>query len=64
VAVPLDPDSVSTSFPTDVLGRITSELAKTEGIMNGSGTPGQDDEQGIVKKGEQLLIALRRIGQK
>jgi hypothetical protein len=64
VAVPLDPDSVSTSFPTDILGRITSELAKTEGVMSGSGTPGQDDEQGIIKKGEQLLIALRKIGQK
>jgi hypothetical protein len=64
VAVPLDPDSVATSFPTDVLGRITTELVKTEGIMNGSGAPGQDDEQGILKKGEQLLIALRKIGQK
>ena len=64
LAIPLDPDSVMTSFPTDILGRITSELAKTEGIMNGSGTPGQEDEQGILKKGEQLLIALRKIGAK
>ncbi|HMI89499.1 MAG TPA: hypothetical protein VK550_35735 [Polyangiaceae bacterium] len=63
-AVPLDPDSVSTSFPTDILGRITSELAKTEGIMNGSGAPGEEDEQGILKKGEQLLIALKKIGAK
>jgi hypothetical protein len=64
VAVPLDPDSVSTSFPTDILGRVIGELAKTEGVMSGSGTPGSDDEQGIMKKGEQLLIALRKIGQK
>jgi hypothetical protein len=63
-AIPLDPDSVSTSFPTDILGRITSELAKTEGIMTGSGAPGEDDEQGILKKGEQLLIALKKIGAK
>jgi hypothetical protein len=55
---------VSTSFPTDILGRVIGELAKTEGVMSGSGTPGQDDEQGIIKKGEQLLIALRKIGQK
>jgi hypothetical protein len=64
LAIPLDPDSVSTSFPTDILGRITSELAKTEGIMNGSGAPGEEDEQGILKKGEQLLIALKKIGAK
>ena len=64
VAVPLDPDSVSASFPTDVLGRITGELAKTDDIMSGSGAPGSDDEQGILKKGEQLLIALRKIGAK
>ncbi|HMJ56084.1 MAG TPA: hypothetical protein VK540_28655 [Polyangiaceae bacterium] len=64
VAIPLDPDSVTTSFPTDILGRITSELAKTEGIMTGSGAPGEEAEQGILKKGEQLLIALRKIGAK
>jgi hypothetical protein len=61
-AIPLDPDSVSTSFPTDILGRITSELAKTEGIMTGSSAPGEEAEQGILKKGEQLLIALKKIG--
>jgi hypothetical protein len=64
MAIPLEPDSVASSFPTDILGRITGELAKTEGIMTGSGQPGQDDEQGILKKGEQLLIALKKIGQK
>jgi hypothetical protein len=63
-AIPLDPDSVTTSFPTDILGRITSELAKTEGILTGSGAPGEDDEQGILKKGEQLLAALKKIGAK
>jgi hypothetical protein len=63
-AIPLDPDSVTTSFPTDILGRITGELAKTEAILTGSGAPGGDDEQGILKKGEQLLIALKKIGAK
>jgi hypothetical protein len=62
VAIPLDPDSVSSSFPTDILGRITGELAKTEAIMNG--TAGGEEEQGIIKKGEQLLIALKKIGAK
>jgi hypothetical protein len=64
LAIPLDPDSVATSFPTDILGRITSELAKTEAIMNGTSGPGEDNEQGILKKGEQLLVALKKIGQK
>ena len=64
LAIPLDPDSVATAFPTDILGRVIGELAKTEAIMTGSGAPGTDDEQGILKKGEQLLVALRKIGQK
>jgi hypothetical protein len=62
VAIPLDPESVSASFPTDILGRMMSELAKTGDIMNGSAGTGGDDEQGILKKGEQLLIALKKIG--
>ncbi|MET0594802.1 MAG: hypothetical protein ABW133_19025 [Polyangiaceae bacterium] len=62
VAIPLDPDTVATAFPTDILGRITSELAKTADIMNGTAGTGGDEEQGIMKKGEQLLIALKKIG--
>jgi hypothetical protein len=64
VAIPIDPDSVAASFPTDVLSRITSELAKTSTILAGNGTPGDDNENGVLKKGEALLTALKRIGQK
>jgi len=62
--IPLDPDSVANSFPTDILSRITSELAKTETILTGTGRPGDDNEQGVLTKGDQLLVALRKIGQK
>ncbi len=64
IALPIDPDSVASSFPTDILSRITSELAKTSTILQGTGTPGDDNENGIIKKGDTLLVALRRIGQK
>jgi hypothetical protein len=64
VAIPLDPDSVASSFPTDILSRITSELAKTDAVLSGNGTPGDDNENGILKKGEILLTALKKIGQK
>jgi len=64
VAVPIDPDSVANAFPSDVLQRITSELMKTSGVLSGSGQPGADDETGVVKKGEQLLAALKKIGAK
>jgi hypothetical protein len=64
IAVPIDPDSVAASFPNDVLSRIRGELAKTEAVLTGSGTPGADDETGIIKKGDGLLTALKRIGQK
>jgi hypothetical protein len=63
-AIPLDPDSVSNSFPSDVLARITSELAKTEAILTGTGTPGDDNETGVLQKGDDLLKALRKIGQR
>jgi hypothetical protein len=64
IAMPLDPDSVASSFPTDVLSRITSELAKTSTVLQGTGTPGDDNENGVMKKGEVLLAALKKIGQK
>jgi hypothetical protein len=66
VAVPLDPDNVSNSFPNDILSRITSELVKTDAILAGTPAtvPGEDDSPGILKKGDQLLTALRKIGHK
>jgi len=64
VAIPVDPDSVVSSFPNDILSRITGELAKTEAVLAGSGTPGADDETGVVKKGDMLLAALKKIGAK
>src|SRR5262249_43273228 len=64
-AVPIDPDSVATAFPTDLPPLTPSELAKTEAVLNGSsGGPGEDDDAGVLKKGDQLLASLRKIGQK
>ena len=63
VAIPLEPESVAAAFPNDILGRITSELAKTAGTLSG-GTGPDDNDSGIIKKGEQLLTALKKIGQK
>ena len=40
VAIPLEPESVAAAFPNDILGRITSEFAKTDGYPLGKGTPG------------------------
>jgi hypothetical protein len=64
ITIPVDPGSVSAAVGTGIVGRITSELAKTDGILSGTGTPGDDDENGVLKKGEALLTALKRIGQK
>jgi hypothetical protein len=64
MTIPIEPESVSTAVGGGIIGRITSELAKTDAILSGSGTPGDDDETGVLKKGEVLLTALRRIGQK
>jgi hypothetical protein len=64
LTIPLEPESVSAAVGGGVIGRITSELAKTDAILSGSGTPGDDDETGLLKKGEVLLTALRKVGQK
>ena len=64
VTIPVSPDSIASAVGGGILGRITSELAKTDATLSGSGTPGDDDESGVLKKGEVLLTALKRIGQK
>jgi hypothetical protein len=64
VAVPLEPDSVQANFPSDVLSRIIAELMKTNVVLQGTGQPGDDNENGVVKKGDMLLTALKKIGQK
>jgi hypothetical protein len=64
ITIPVAPESVAAALGTGIIGRITSELAKTDAILSGSGTPGDEDENGILKKGDALLTALKRIGQK
>jgi hypothetical protein len=65
VTIPLDPDSVAASFPNDVLTRITSELMKTQAVLAGQAAGSEEDESvGVLKKGDQLLVELRKIGQK
>ena len=63
--IPIDPDSVATSFPNDILTRVTTELSKTNDVLAGKAAGGDDeDSTGILKKGEQLLAELRKIGRK
>jgi len=64
ITIPVAPESIAAAVGGGILGRITSELAKTDTTLSGSGTPGDDDETGVIKKGENLLTALKRIGQK
>ena len=64
-AIPLDPDSVAGSFPNDIIIRITTELAKTGAVLAGrtGGSP-DEEEAGVIKSGDQLVIELRKIGKK
>jgi len=64
VAVPLDPEALNASFPTDVLLRITGELVKTGAILTGTTTATGDEEAGIIKNGDMVLTALRNIGKR
>jgi hypothetical protein len=62
--IPIDPDSVATSFPNDVLTRVTSELMKTEKVLTGVTDDPTEEAVGILKKGDALLVELRKIGKK
>ena len=63
VTFPLDPDSIASAFPNDVLVRVRSELVKTKEVLNGkAGVPGGEDETaGVIKNGDILLVELRKI---
>lgn len=63
LVVPVAPDSIATSFPNDVVMRISSELSKTAKVLGGgsSGSP-DDDDEGVIKEGERLLTELKKIG--
>ncbi len=59
-SIPLEPDSVTSTFPNDIVSRITSELVKTDTVLRG----GSEEDVGILRTGEQLLAELRKIGSK
>jgi hypothetical protein len=62
--LPIDPDSIATAFPNDIIMRLTSELSKTGAVLVGvSGTPDEEDA-GVIKKGDSLVVELRKIGKK
>jgi len=63
VTFPLDPDSIVSAFPNDVLNRVQSELSKTDEVLRGRPEiPGvQDESPGVIKNGEALLVELRKI---
>ena len=63
IGIPIEPTSLSAAFPNDISGRVLSELAKTGQLLGGGG--GEDDERaGLVKTGELLSEALKKIAAK
>lgn len=63
LGLPLEPGSVTTAFPNDVVMRIQAELMKTGTILEGrtGGLP-DEEEAGVLKQGETLIAQLKRIG--
>src|SRR5690606_41717949 len=62
IGLPLEPGSVTTVFPNDVVMRIQSELVKTGTILEGrtGGLP-DEEEAGVLKQGDQLIAQLKKI---
>jgi len=61
--LPLEPGSVTSAFPNDVVMRIQSELLKTGTILEGrtGGLP-DEEEAGVLKQGDTLIAQLKKIG--
>jgi len=60
LAIPLDPTSVSATFPSDVVGQIVGQVVKTGQLINGGGD-GEDSSAGLIKTGEALVTNLKKL---
>lgn len=63
LAIPLDPTSVSATFPSDVVGQIVGQVIKTGELINGV-NQGEDSSNGLIKNGEALVVNLKKIAAK
>ena len=63
LAIPLDPTSVSATFPSDVVGQIVGQVSKTGELINGGGE-GEDSSAGLLKTGDALIANLKKIAAK
>jgi len=67
VAVPLEPDSVATAFPSPLGTRVAEELKAMHELIDGS-QPGsvapEDEKPGLRKMAEEILRELNTIGVK
>lgn len=64
LAIPLDPGSVSATFPSDVVGQIVSQVIKTGELINGVNAGNEDDSAGLNKVGEALIASLKKLAAK
>ena len=66
LGIPLEPESVAAAFPDDVSNRVKNELVKTAKVLGGTADEGPDGDQrpGVIKNGNLLLEALRKIAAK
>ena len=63
IGIPIEPTSLNAAFPNDISGRVQSEIGKTVQLLAGGG--GEDDDRaGVVKTGELLSEALKKIAAK
>jgi hypothetical protein len=60
--IPVEPSSLSAAFPNDITGKILGEVIKTGELLNGTG--GEDGSPGLLKNGEALVVALKKIAAK
>jgi len=60
--IPIDPTTQEDVCPSDVIGRLRREVYDLELVLRGDPTPGRE-KAGLNQLGEQLVEALRKIGQ-
>lgn len=62
LALPVDPGSVSATFPSDVVTQIVARVVETGALINGG--DGEDASPGLIKTGDALINNLKKIAAK
>ncbi|RYE76965.1 MAG: hypothetical protein EOO74_07630 [Myxococcales bacterium] len=60
LAILIEPNSIGSTFPSNVVGQIVGQVVKTGELLNGV-SEGEDNKPGLIKDGEVLVEKLKKL---